>query len=61
MPGALLVAGNEISIEELEGSEYTLPGGNISWAVVAPLMICRRTGTVGGVKVALLMKKFVPF
>ena len=32
-----------------------------SCAVLAPLMIWSRTGTVGGTKLASLMKKFVPF
>lgn len=45
----------------LDGRAYTLPEGRRSWAELAPLSICKRTGTEGGVKEAPLMKKFVPF
>ena len=38
-----------------------LPRGRRLCADCAPLKIWSKTGTVGGMKVALLMKKFVPF
>ena len=57
----MTVAGKESSIVAFEGRTKTEPDGSRSDADCAPLMICRRTGTEGDVKVAPLMKKFVPF
>lgn len=39
------------------GRGITDPGGSRFDAVCAPLRICRRTGTVGGIKVAPLTVK----
>lgn len=50
--------GIEISITLLGGNVYTDPAGSRSVAVLAPLMICRRTGSVGGWNVAPLTKNF---
>ena len=44
----------EISITLFGGRGYTDPGGNNCCGVDAPLMIWRSTGTLGGMKVALL-------
>ena len=57
----MTVAGKESSIVAFEGRTKTEPDGSKSDADCAPLMICKRTGTEGDVKVAPLMKKFVPF
>ena len=61
MPGAFTDAGSVISMLLRAGRGMTLPEGRRSCARCAPLRICKSTGTVGGVNVALLMKKFVPF
>ena len=42
------------------GRGMTLPEGSRSCAACAPLRIWSNTGTLGGVKVASLMKKLVP-
>ena len=53
--------GIETKMTEFSGRVCTLLGGRRDCAVRSPLRICRRTGTEGDVKVAPLMKKFVPF
>ncbi len=55
------VIGNEISTVAFDGRVYTLPLGKRSAADCVPLMIWRRTGTLGGVNESPLMKKAVPF
>ena len=50
--------GIEISMTLLGGNVYTDPAGSRSVAVLAPLMICRRTGSVGGSNVAPLTVNF---
>ena len=46
--------GMEISITLFGGKTYTSPGGSNSCGVLAPLIIWRSTGRVGGTKDALL-------
>ena len=54
-------AGKTSSTLAFRGSSMTLPVGRRSCADCAPLMICRRTGTEGGAKLALFIKKLVVF
>jgi hypothetical protein len=46
----------EISTLLFGGRLYTIPFGRRLWAVWVPLKICKRTGVVGGVKLAPLMR-----
>ena len=50
--------GMETSMTLLGGRTYTEPGGISCCAVSAPLIICCKTGTVGGTNVAPLTKNF---
>lgn len=50
--------GNDISMTLFGGSTYTEPTGSKLVGVKAPLIICSRTGSVGGVKVAPFMVKW---
>ena len=52
--------GIETLMTEFRGRVYTLPGGRRDCAVRLPIRICRRTGTVGGTKLAPLMANLVP-
>jgi len=49
--------GMDISMILLGGRTYTDPGGINACGVIAPLMICCNTGTVGGMNFALLTLK----
>jgi hypothetical protein len=49
--------GIDISMTLFGGKTYTDPEGSNDCAVDAPLRIWRSTGTLGGVKVALLTMK----
>ena len=53
--------GIETLMTEFRGRVYTLPGGRRDCAVRLSIRICRRTGTLGGMKGAPFMKNSVPF
>ena len=51
----------ESDLDEFSGMVYALPGSRRDCAVRLPLRICRRTGILGGMKGAPLIKNSVPF
>ena len=53
--------GIETSMAEFSDRVYTLPAVRRDWAVISRLRICRRTGILGGMKGAPLIKNAVPF
>ena len=53
--------GIQTSMTEFSGRVYTRPGARRDCAMILPLRICKRRGTLGGTRGRSFMKNSVPF